>query len=214
VLEGGAHARHYRPRAQLRFARRFRSSFELLVVAQCGTHKKVPVAFPTAVPLLVILAALFFAGEATIEVLNPPPLPPAPRRLSCQDYSRRGGEPWLLRLRLRSYLRLSSCSFGGQGSNFSGWQFETKASCHGHTPMRCHLHGRAARSRNSMRARPLNSPRVFNPDGWHLTTRVAPSHRAERVALADSKFWPTPTCADQALQTDPQKRSTKPRHAL
>lgn len=53
-------------------------------------------------------------------------------------------------------------------------------------------------------------PIVFNPDGWHLTTRGPQVSVTERVVLAQQKSWPTQQALIEALQTDPQKLSIKP----
>ena len=184
---------------------------ELLVARKVGLIKKMPVAVPTAVPLLVILGALFFVAKQAIEVLNPPPPPPAPPPTFMQEYQsavmRTLAAPAPLAKLLAPQLL---ARFGAQESNFSGWQFE-KASCAVSGP--CVVtYKRQGGTFKEFDARAPESirPVAFNPDGWHLTTRGPQVTVAERVALADSKSWPTQQALIKALQTDPQRLSTKP----
>ncbi|KNH04978.1 hypothetical protein BRCH_00773c [Candidatus Burkholderia brachyanthoides] len=184
---------------------------ELLVARKVGLIKKVPVAIPTTIPLLVILAAVFFDGKQLIDVFNPPPPPSALLPTFMQEYqaavARTLGAPAPLANVLAPRLL---ASFGTQESNVAGWQFE-KASCAVAWP--CVVtYKRQGGTFKEFDARAPESlrPIVFNPDGWHLTTRGPEVSVAERVALAQQKTWPTQQALIKALQTDPQKLSTKP----
>ncbi|MDR5776873.1 MULTISPECIES: hypothetical protein [unclassified Caballeronia] len=184
---------------------------ELLVARKVGLIKKVPVAIPTAVPLLVILAAVFFGGKQLIDVLNPPPPPPAPPPTFMQEYQaavmRTLGAPAPLANMLAPRLL---ASFGTQESNVAGWQFE-KASCSIAGPCVVTYKRQGGTFKEfDTRAPETLRPIVFNPDGWHLTTRGPEVTVAERVALAQQKTWPNQQALIKALQTDPQKLSTKP----
>jgi hypothetical protein len=184
---------------------------ELLVARKVGLIMKMPVAVPTAVPLLVILGALLFGAKQAVELLNPPPPPPAPPPTFMQEYQsaviRTLAAPAPLAKRLAPQLL---ASFGAQESNFSGWQFE-KASCAAAGPCVVTYKRQGGTFKEfDVRAPESIRPVAFNPDGWHLTTRGPQVTVAERVALADAKSWPTPQALIKALQTDPQKLSTKP----
>lgn len=184
---------------------------ELLVARKVGLIKKVPVTVPTTVPLLVILAAAFFGGKQLIEVLNPPPPPPAPPPTFMQDYQsavmRTLAAPTPLANQLVPKLL---AAFGGQETNVAGWQFQ-KASCTIAGP--CVVtYKRQGGTFKEFDARAPESlrPIVFNADGLHLTTRGPEVSVAERVALAQAKEWPTQQALIKALQTDPQRLSSKP----
>ncbi|WP_321794642.1 hypothetical protein [Caballeronia sp. J97] len=182
---------------------------ELLVVRKVGLVKKMPVAVPTAVPLLVILAALFFGGKQAVEMLNPPPPPPAPPPTFMQEYqtavTRTLAAPAPLAKLLGPQLLVK---FGGEESNIAGWQFE-KASCNATGP--CVItYKRQGGTFKEFDARAPESirPVQFNADGWHLTTRGPEADEVQRVTLADEQSWPTQQALIKSLQTEPQKLST------
>ncbi|AQH05267.1 hypothetical protein A9R05_40230 (plasmid) [Burkholderia sp. KK1] len=184
---------------------------ELLVARKVGLIKKVPVAVPTTVPLLVILAAVFFGGKQLIEMLNPPPPPPSPPPTFMQEYRsavmRTLAAPAPLANQLAPRLL---ASFGAQETNVAGWQFQ-KASCTIAGPCIA-TYKRQGGTFKEFDARAPESlrPVTFNPDGWHLTARGPEVTVAERVALAQQATWPTQQALIKALQTDPQRLSTKP----
>ncbi|MDR5826006.1 hypothetical protein [Caballeronia sp. LZ043] len=184
---------------------------ELLAARRIGLVKKMPVTVPTAIPLLVIVGAVFFGGKQLVEFLNPPPAPPAPPPTFMQEYQAAvirtlAAPAQLAKIRLPQLF----ASFGAQESNVSGWQFE-KALCGVAGP--CVVtYKRQGGTFKEFDARAPESlrPVVFNSDGWHLTTRGPEVTVPERVALAEAKSWPTQQALIKALQTDPQKLSTKP----
>jgi hypothetical protein len=184
---------------------------ELLVARKVGLIKKVPVTVPMTVPLLVILAAVFFGGKQLIKVLNPPPPPPAPPPTFMQEYQsaviRTLAAPAPLANQLVPKLL---AAFGAQETNVAGWQFQ-KASCTIAGP--CVVtYKRQGGTFKEFDARAPESlrPIVFNPDGLHLTTRGPEVSVGERVALAQAKAWPTQQALIKVLQTDPQRLSSKP----
>ncbi|SAK57445.1 hypothetical protein AWB76_02451 [Caballeronia temeraria] len=184
---------------------------ELLVDRKVGLIKKMPVAVPTVVPLFVILAALLFVGKQAVEILNPPPPPPAPPPTFMQEYQaavlRTLAAPAPL---AKLFAPQLLAKFGGEESNFAGWQFE-KATCNATGPC-VTTYKRQGGTFKEFDARAPESirPVVFNPDGWHLTTKGPEADIVQRVALADAKSWPTQQALIKALQTEPQKLSTTP----
>jgi hypothetical protein len=184
---------------------------ELLVARKVGLIKKVPVTVPTTVPLLVILAAVFFGGKQLINVLNPPPPPPASPPTFMQEYQSAVMRTLAMPAPLANQLAPKLlASFGAQETNVAGWQFQ-KASCTIAGPCIA-TYKRQGGTFKEFDARAPESlrPVTFNPDGWHLTARGPEVTVAERVALAQQATWPTQQAFIKALQTDPQKLSTKP----
>ncbi|KDR40806.1 hypothetical protein [Caballeronia glathei] len=184
---------------------------ELLVARKAGLVSKMPVAVPIAVPLVVIVAAVFFGGKQAIDFLNPPPPPAPPPPTFMQEYQaaviRALAAPAPLASALAPQLL---ARFGGEESNLAGWQFE-KASC-GATGSCTVTYKRQGGTFKDFDARAPESirPVVFNADGWHLTARGPDVVAVERVALASAKAWPSQQALIKALQTEPQKLSTTP----
>lgn len=158
---------------------------ELLTARKLGQIKKLPVTVPTFVPLLVILAAVFFGGKQLVDVLNPPAPPPAPHPTFMQEYQAALLRTFAAPAPLASLLAPQLLArLGTQESNVSGWQF-AKASCAVGSPcvMTYKRQGGTFKEFDA-RAPEALRPIVFNPDGWHLTTRgpeVSVTARAGKV---------------------------------
>jgi hypothetical protein len=184
---------------------------ELLADRKVGLVKKVPIAVPVFIPLLVIAGAIFFGISKAVEILNPPPPPPSPPPTFMQDYQAAVARALAAPAPLASVLVPKLLAqFGNVESNSRGWQFsEATCSAAGYCSVRYKRQGGTFADFDSGAPASIR-PIVFNADGTHLDTRGPDVVAVQRVALADQKTWPTRQALIKALQTDSQKLSVNP----
>lgn len=172
---------------------------------------KVPAAVPTIVPVFVIGAALVFGGMQLADVLSPPP-PAAPREPSFEEkYAalvQKTFDAKMPRANLLAPALLEK--LGDSETVVAGFVFE-KAVC-GIQDYCAETLRRYGGSFDDLRRLAPESmrPLHFDADGLHAGARGPLIPTVASVAARDQKAWPTEQGMIDALQTPPQKLSSKP----
>ncbi|MBT2795315.1 hypothetical protein [Paraburkholderia strydomiana] len=172
---------------------------------------RVPAAVPSIVPIVVIGAALVFGGIELADILNPPP-PPAPREPSFE-------EKYLLQVRQTFAAKMPRANLlapallellGDSETVVAGFVFE-KAVCgtQGYCAETLRRHGGSFDDLRQLAPESMR-PLHFDADGLHAGARGPQIPTVAFVAARDQKAWPTEQGLIDALQTPPQKLSSKP----
>ncbi|MGF6812733.1 hypothetical protein OKW30_007950 [Paraburkholderia sp. Clong3] len=183
----------------------------LLDDRKTGRVATVPVNLPTLVPVLVIFTAVVFGGIQLLDLLNPS-APPAPKEPSLEDrYAALVRQTFAAKMPRANQLAPALLStLGNSESVVAGWVFE-KAVCatQGYCALTLRRYGGSfedLRKAAPEAMRPLH----FDADGLHAGARGPQIPDVAFVTGNDQKAWPTEQGLIDAVQTPPQKLSTKP----
>ncbi|MGF6960704.1 hypothetical protein [Paraburkholderia youngii] len=183
----------------------------LLDDRKTGRISKLPANVPTVVPVLVILVAVVLGGMQLRDLLDPP-TPPAPKEPSLEDrYAALVRQTFAAKMPRANLLAPALLStLGSSESVVAGWVFE-KAVCatQGYCSLTLRRYGGSfddLRQAAPEAMRPLR----FDADGLHAGARGPLVPGVAFVTASDKKAWPTEQGLIDALQTPPQKLSTKP----
>ncbi|MGF6915875.1 hypothetical protein [Paraburkholderia sp. 40] len=183
----------------------------LLDARRSARISKVPAAVPAIVPILVIAAALVFGGMQLADVLNPPP-PPAPREPSFEEkYAALVQKTFDARMPRANLLAPALLDkLGDSETVVAGFIFE-KAVCgaHGYCAETLRRNGGSFDDLRRLAPETLR-PLHFDADGLHAGARGPQIPTVAFVEARDQKAWPTEQGLIDALQTPPQKLSSKP----
>ncbi|MFM0694675.1 hypothetical protein PQQ64_20595 [Paraburkholderia graminis] len=183
----------------------------LLDARRSARISKVPAAVPAIVPILVIAAALIFGGMQLADVLNPPP-PPAPSEPSFEEkYAalvQKTFDAKMPRANLLAPALLDK--LGDSETVVAGFIFE-KAVCgvQGYCTETLRRNGGSFDDLRRLAPETMR-PLHFDADGLHAGARGPQIPTVAFVAVRDQKAWPTEQGLIDALQTPPQKLSSKP----
>lgn len=183
----------------------------LLEARKSARITKVPTSLPTALPLLVIGVAVVFGGMQLVDLLNPPP-PPAPTSPSFNDrYEAAVRQVFAANLPRANLLAPSLLErLGGTETVVAGFVFE-KAVCgtQGYCGETLRRYGGSFDDLRQLAPQSMR-PLHFDADGLHAGARGPQIPTVAVVAARDQKAWPTEQGLIDALQTPPQKLSSKP----
>lgn len=183
----------------------------LLEARKSARITKVPTSLPAALPLLVIGVAVVLGGMQLVDLLNPPP-PPAPAEPSFNDrYAAAVRQVFAANLPRANLLAPSLLErLGGTETVVAGFIFE-KAVCgtQGYCAETLRRHGGSFDDLRQLAPQSMR-PLHFDADGLHAGARGPQIPTVAFVAAQDQKAWLAEQGLIDALQTPPQKLSSKP----
>jgi hypothetical protein len=183
----------------------------LIDARKSGRFTKVPASLPSFVPVFVIGAAVVFGGMQLLDVLNQPP-PPAPREPSYSEkYASMVRQTFAAKMPRANLLAPALlATFGSSETVVGGWIFE-KAVCATQSYCALTLRRYGGSFDDLRQAAPeAMRPLHFDADGLHAGARGPQVPAVAFVTSSDQKTWLTEQGLIDALQTPPQKLSTKP----
>ncbi|OJB07303.1 hypothetical protein BGV52_21130 [Burkholderia ubonensis] len=183
---------------------------ELLANRKAGRIAKVPVAIPTALPVLAIVGTTVFGGLKLMDVLSPPPPPP-----HVPTYAERYAEA--VRSTFSHALPRASAlapallvAVGGNETVRKGWIFRA-ADCpsSGYCTMTFRRQGGTFEDFDGA-ATPAMRPVTFSRDGRTSTARGPAVPKVHMLSPEESSQWPSEQAFIEMLQTPPQRMSSHP----
>ncbi|MBN3785705.1 hypothetical protein [Burkholderia sp. Ac-20353] len=183
---------------------------ELLANRKAGRIAKVPVSIPTAIPVLVIVGATVFGGLKLTDVLSPPPPPPHVPTFD-ERYADVVRSTFAHELPRASELAPALLAAVGATESMRKGFVVKEADCpsSGYCTMTFRRQGGTFEGFDSAATEAMR-PVTFSRDGLTSTTRGPAVPKVDSLSAKESSRWPSEQAFIKALQTPPQRMSSRP----
>ncbi|NIE81914.1 MULTISPECIES: hypothetical protein [unclassified Burkholderia] len=183
---------------------------ELLANRKVGLLRRPPISLPTAIPVVVIVAGVFFGVPKIADMLSPPPPPPRAPTFA-EQYAVAVHDAFARPQPRASELAPALlAAVGGKDLVRKGWLF-TEANCPsaGFCTMTFRRNGGTFAGFDQAATADMR-PLTFARDGRTLASRGPAIPKSASLMERESESWPDEQTFIDMLQTPPQRMSVQP----